>query len=255
MIQSFLDGILAYGRAIGYLSKKGLWKFALVPGLISLMIGLGIGTIAWAGSDNIGQWLVSWYPFSFGSSLISNLSHWVGGLIIAVSGLIIYKHLVIILVSPFMSPLSQKIEEQLHGQQGTYAGFQMSRAFKELWRGLRMALRNITRELLFVIPLFFLSFIPAIGIIATILIFAIQAFYAGFGNMDYTLERHFNIGDSVHFVRKNRGLALGIGTVFLLLLATGIGFLIAPPLAAVAATLETTKRLEPIPATKTQEFV
>jgi hypothetical protein len=73
--------------------------------------------------------------------------------------------------------------------------------------------------------------------------------------MDYTLERHFNIGDSVHFARNNRGLALGIGTVFLLLLATGIGFLIAPPLAAVAATLETTKRLEPIPGTQAPEFV
>jgi len=112
---------------------------------------------------------------------------------ILLSGLIVYKHLVIILVSPFMSPLSQKIEEQLHGHQGHYEGFQMSRALKELWRGLRMALRNIIRELLFVIPLFFLSFIPAIGVVTTVLIFLIQAFYAGFGNMDYTLERHFNL--------------------------------------------------------------
>jgi CysZ protein len=153
MIQSFLDGILAYGKAISYLSKKGLWKFALVPGLISLMIGLGIGTIAWSGSDNIGLWLLSWYPFSFGVGLMSTISNWVGGLMIVIIGLILYKHLVMILVSPFMSPLSQKIEEQLHGQQGTYTGFQMSRALKELWRGLRMALRNIIRELLFVIPL------------------------------------------------------------------------------------------------------
>lgn len=255
MIQSFLDGVLAYGKAISYLSKKGLWRFAFVPGLLSLVLGLGIGAIAWSGSDNLGQWLFSWYPFSFGSGLLSNLSNWLGGLMILTTGLIIYKHLVIILVSPFMSPLSQKIEEQLRGQQGTYEGFQMNRALKELWRGLLMALRNITRELLFVIPLFFLSFIPGVGIVATVLLFAVQAFYAGFGNMDYTLERHFNIRDSVHFVRNNRGLALGIGTVFLLLLATGIGFLIAPPLAAVAGTLETAKRLEPIPTTKVQDFV
>ena len=39
-------------------------------------------------------------------------------------------------------------------------------------------------------------------------------------------------------------LALGNGLVFMGLLAIGIGFLIAPPLAAIAATLETTKRLD-----------
>jgi len=64
--------------------------------------------------------------------------------------------------------------------------------------------------------------------------------------MDYTLERHFSIGESVRFVRANRWLAVGNGAVFMLILMTGIGFLLAPPLATVAATIETAKRLEGI---------
>jgi CysZ protein len=255
VIQSFFSGIFAYGKAISYLNKYGLWKFAFIPGILSIVLAGAIATTAWSASDNIGQLLLSWYPFSFGTNILASISNWVGGIIVLVGGLIVYKHIVMILVSPFMSPLSQKIEEQLRGQQESYSGFTIARALRELWRGLRIAIRNIIREFFFVIPLFFLSFIPVIGLFFSALIFIVQAYYAGFGNMDYTLERHFQTKDSVHFVRKNRGLAIGIGTVFLLLLATGIGFLFAPPLAAVASTLETVKRLEPEFRTEPLDYV
>jgi len=39
-------------------------------------------------------------------------------------------------------------------------------------------------------------------------------------------------------------MAIGNGVVFLLLLFTGIGFILALPLGTVAATIETVKRLE-----------
>ncbi|HHS95342.1 MAG TPA: EI24 domain-containing protein [Phaeodactylibacter sp.] len=142
-----------------------------------------------------------------------------------------------------MTPLSQKIEQQLLGQIGTDNGFQLSKAIKEIIRGLRISLRNIFFEIMWTAPLFILGLIPALSFFTTILMFLIQAYYAGFGNMDYTLERHLDVKESIRFVRKNRGLAIGLGTVFLLLLSTGIGFLVAPPLATAAATLSTSKRL------------
>ena len=112
-------------------------------------------------------------------------------------------------------------------------------------RGIRINLRNLSREILFMIPLLILSLIPVVGIIATILIFLIQAYYVGFGNMDYTMERYFTYKESVRFVRKHRGTAIGNGIVFVLMLFIPIiGFIITLPISVVAASTETVKILD-----------
>ncbi|NJL75514.1 MAG: EI24 domain-containing protein [Saprospiraceae bacterium] len=106
-------------------------------------------------------------------------------------------------------------------------------------------MRNIIRELIFTLLLLFASLVfPVITPFTAVLIFIIQSYYAGFGNMDYTLERHFNFQESIQFVRANKGLAIGNGLVFVWLILLGIGFLIAPPLSTIAATIETVKAIE-----------
>jgi len=77
---------------------------------------------------------------------------------------------------------------------------------QQLIRGIRVNGRNLLMELVITIPILLLKFIPVVNIFSTILLFTVQAYYAGFGNMDYTLERHYQYKESVQFVRKNRGL-------------------------------------------------
>jgi CysZ protein len=99
-------------------------------------------------------------------------------------------------------------------------------------------------ELLLTIPILLLKFIPVVNIFSTILLFLVQAYYAGFGNIDYTLERHFQYKESLQFVRKNRGLAIGNGIVFLLfLLIPVIGVLLVLPLSVTAASKTTIELL------------
>jgi len=72
------------------------------------------------------------------------------------------------------------------------------------------------------------------------LLYLVQSYYAGFGNMDYTLERHFKYSESVKFVRQNRGLAIGNGIVFMLvLLIPLVGIILVLPLSVTAASTET----------------
>ena len=251
MIKHFLNGLGAYGRAFQLISKLGLWGYLIIPGLISLLSGGAVGFSIWGFSDNIGDFLAAFYPWETGRSIVDGIATAFGGVLMAGSGLIVYKHAVLILSAPFMSPLSEKVENHLLGKEHSIR-FSIPQMISDILRGLRIAMRNIIRELFYMLLLVILGLLPIFSPFAAIGIFLVQAFYAGFGNIDYTLERHLNVRDSIHFVRANRMLALGNGVVFMGLLAIGIGFLIAPPLGTIAATVETVKRLD---SKRLEEFV
>ena len=100
-------------------------------------------------------------------------------------------------------------------------------------------------ELFLTVPILILAFIPVIGILSTVLLFLVQSFYAGFGNMDYTLERHFTVSKSIRFVKNYSGVAIGNGIVFILMLFIPIiGIILVLPLSVTAATTETVRLLK-----------
>ena len=243
MINDFFDGLKAYGKAFRLISKLGLWGYTFIPAIITILLMLGIGYSAYGLSDNFGHLLTGWWPFEWGSAFINSIGSWIGGLFIGIIGILLLKYIVLILVAPFMSILSEKVESKLTGKKNTQH-FKLSKAFKDMARGLRLAIRNISRELFFTLLLILFGLVPLIGFISPILIFIVQSYYAGFGNADYTLERYFKVRQSINFARQHRGLMIGNGVVFMGLLMTGVGFLFAPPLATVAATLESIERLE-----------
>ena len=106
-------------------------------------------------------------------------------------------------------------------------------------------MRNLVKELLITIPILLLKFIPVVNIFSTVLLFLVQAYYAGFGNMDYTLERHFKYRESINFVGKNKGIAIGNGIVFMLfLLIPVIGIILVLPISVTAASKETVELLK-----------
>lgn len=243
MFQDFGRAVRAYGEALVLTNQLRLWKYYLIPALISVLLGGVIGWLAVSWASGVGTWLTAWYPWEWGATLVARIGTVLGGLLIGALGFILYKNLVMILAGPFMSPLSEKIEAHITGRP-VGVGFTANQFMSDLVRGIRVSLRNIVRELFFTLLLLIASLIGIIAPIATILIFLIQSYYAGFGNMDYTLERYHRLQGSVDFVRRYRGLALGNGVIFMGILFTGIGFIIAPPLSTAAATIETVRKLE-----------
>ncbi|MBR9922514.1 MAG: EI24 domain-containing protein [Bacteroidetes bacterium] len=233
----------AYGQALRLSSELRLWRYYWIPALISVLLAGLIGFAAYGWSENIGGWITGWYPWEWGSVVVEKIGQVMGGLMVLALGFILYKNLVMILAGPFMSPLSVKVETHLTGHK-VGNGFSASQFASDMVRGIRLGLRNIIRELFLTILFLLLGLVVVLAPISAVGIFLIQSYYAGFGNMDYALERHFRLKGSVSFVRRSRGLALGNGIVFMGLLLTGLGFLIAPPLSTVAATIVTVKRLE-----------
>lgn len=245
MIAKIFNGITAYLGALGLINKLRLWKYFAIPILISVLTGVCFASLAYFLSDDIGDFISRIWVWDWGSSVFNTISTYLGGFLVIVLGLILYKHIVMALSAPFMSPVSEKIENYLLGDHDKSHLHRQTTFSQQLARGIRINGRNLFRELLLMIPLLLLSFIPVIGIAATVLIFLIQAYYIGFGNMDYTMERHFNYTDSIQFVSKNKGIAIGNGLVFIVILFLPVvGFIITLPLSVVAATTQTVKSLE-----------
>ncbi|MCM4150128.1 coproporphyrinogen III oxidase [Arenibacter sp. N53] len=242
MTKHILSGIKAYFGTFKIISQLGLWRYFFIPILISLVIAVIIFTSAYGLSDNIGGFLSQWWIWDWGKQTVNLISEIFGGLIIIVFGFILYKHIVMALSAPFMSPVSEKIETHLLGN--TAKKHRDTTFGEQLWRGIRINLRNLIMEILLTIPILLIGLIPVIGLVSTVLIFIIQAYYAGFGNMDYTLERHFKYAESLNFVRKNKGIAIGNGIVFMFFLFIPvIGVILVLPLSVTAATIRTVELL------------
>ncbi len=242
MIKNILKGIKAYAGTLRLINKLGLWKYFGVPMAISFFTAVLITFSAWGLSDNLGAFISKIWFWEWGSETFRTISDFIGALIIIALGIILYRHIVMALSAPFMSPVSERIEKHLYGI--THSHRNTTNA-AQLWRGVRINVRNLGLELLLTIPIILIGFIPVLGMISTILLFLVQSYYAGFGNMDYTLERHYKYSESIQFVRRNRGLAIGNGIVFMLmLLIPVVGIILVLPLSVTAASTVTLRVLE-----------
>lgn len=241
-MKNIVSGIKAYYGAFGLISKLKLWKYFAIPMIISFVTASLIFALAYSLSDNIGNFIAKIWVWEWGKEAFTTISTIIGAIIIIAFGLILFKHIIMAFSAPFMSPVSEKIEAHLTG---TVHKADLNSSFsQQLWRGIRINGRNLIKELLISIPILLLKFIPIVNIFSTVLLFLVQAYYAGFGNMDYTLERHFSYRKSVQFVRKHRGLAIGNGIVFMLfLLIPVLGVILVLPLSVTAASVKTVELL------------
>lgn len=243
MIRHMISGMEAYSGTLNLISKLKLWKYFLIPIAISIITATLIFVAAYGFSDNIGRFIAQIWIWDWGKETFTSISTFIGAVVVLALGIIVYKHIILALSAPFMSPVSEKIEAYLTGtprSNGNKTSFQ-----EQLWRGIRINMRNLVKELLVSIPILLLKFIPVVNIFSFALLFLVQAYYAGFGNMDYTLERHFKYRDSVRFVGRYRGIAIGNGIIFILFtLIPILGWVLVLPFSVTAATTSTVRLLQ-----------
>jgi len=231
----FFKNLLAYPAALAFVLKNGLTKYFLISGFISLAIGaLAFGGI-YAFSDDLGGLLVGLYPFDWGQAVVAKAANIIMGTLLSVIALVAYKYLLLIFIGPFMGPLAEEIEEIETGRAPLKQGLgQMGYA---MIRGIRLASRNIFKELLYTLLIVIAGLIPLLSPFSAVGVFAIQAYYVGFANVDYHLEKRNTIRQSVSYGKSNKWALIGNGTGFLLLLFIPIiGLLMAPVLGTVVAT-------------------
>jgi CysZ protein len=94
----------------------------------------------------------------------------------------------------------------------------------------------------FIFPPIMLIYAPA----SAIFLFIVGGYFYGFSTMDYTNERRrMKVGESINFIRTNKGIAISNGMIFSLWLFIPIlGPIIAPITCSCGATLAIADKID-----------
>ena len=215
MWRDFKIGLNAYLKAIPFVLKNGFWMYFIIPIIIFIFIyylGFYFKDMQqlYKAPDDAGFFKSIYYFFISGIFLLLSFTF-----------LNFIRYIIIILISPLLSIVSERTERILTGNKYTYS---LSQLIKDVKRALNLIIRNIFWEIsLVVLVLITLKIIniyyPMNDLLnSTFRIVAVECiafYYYGFGFIDYIMERlKMNHKQSIYFVRKHRGLAIALGLVF-----------------------------------------
>jgi len=244
MLKEIIISFQAYFHTHRFIIKHRLWKWILIPGLIyAILFCLGI-YLFWISSSSaiefmllktgVSEWMEkmqnSWLSFLliFGQLILN--------LVLLLFYFSLFKYLFLIIGSPLFAWLSEKTEAIIEGKDFPFSFQQL---LKDIIRGVRLALRNMLWQTVYTISILILSFIPLVGWVTPLLALLVECYYLGFSMLDYSCERNkLSPAQSIVFIGRHKGLAIGNGIVFYLMHIIPIaGWILAPSYAVIAATI------------------
>ncbi len=251
MLKEIIISIQSFADAHKFINRHKLWKWILVPGIIyCILFVIGIYLF---GKTSIQATEYVLLKTGLKAWLESMQESWLNWLVIVGQFFIIiilflfyfslFKFLFLIIGSPLFAYLSERTESILEGKEFP---FSFSQFLKDIVRGIRIALRNLLWQTVYVLTILLFSLIPIIGWVAPLISLLTECYYFGFSMLDYSSERNkLSTSQSIAFIGKHKGLAIGNGLVFYMMhLIPFLGWLLAPSYAVVAATLSLHKARE-----------
>jgi CysZ protein len=233
-------GMGNYPKAISFINNHRLWWYVIVPAIINLLIFFALGTLLWEFSGMLSGWLIDSTGVKGITGTLGNILEWLVAILVKLITFLIYfkfyRYTILLLSAPALALIAEKTQEILTGHSHP---FQWKQLIHDIFRGLSITLKNLLLELMLTIPLYLLAFIPIITPIAGLLVLCIESYFVGFSMLDYRNEfRRLSAAQSQVLIRQHKGLAIGNGLIFnLLLVIPFAGVLLAPSLAVVAAGL------------------
>ena len=245
-------GFRSYAKAFDFIFKNGLAVYFLYPLAIAVFLFIIGFTLTTQFSNyitsNINDYFGlddpdSWFLAALGwiISLTMHIITWIIFFYIKASFL---KYLTLILLSPVLARVSQRTEEIVTGIKIKFDAIQF---MKDIIRGIAMAFRNMLIEFIFIAVFFFVSFIPAVGWLISLLFLSLASwFFYGFSMIDYSNERKLlSIRESTAFAKRNKWLCISNGFIFWVIFSIPwIGVIFAPITGIVAATLAVNEKVK-----------
>ena len=223
MFKDLLLGLSTFFEAIGFIKKHKLWYFYLFPVILSLALFWISGEFKYI----IVESLESLINETLGlNQLIDSDSVWdkiVSGIVyilITFSTFFLWyklnRYIVLILLSPLFSILSEKTEKILTGKDYP---FSMKQVSKDVIRGVFIALKNIFLELSIMVAGFLITWgFPPAAVVTVPLVSIAAWYFMGFSFIDYNYERR-KMGASISSkeVWRRKGVAISNGFLFTML--------------------------------------
>lgn len=201
---------------------QGKFILFFIPGIVIALLFVSV----FGAVKTLDSWLsiVNYVPW-VGSYMLEGKNiffGWLDGL-----SLFIYQFLIISVLSPFHTVLSEKVDTEITNQKFE---FSWEKIVSDIIRTLGVVI--LGGVLYLILKLFFSSILWTIGLsVITPLISALLiGFFTGFNSYDYTLERYnINVFNSWKFARKHPFYMLITGGIFsCFLFIPYIGVVLAP---------------------------
>jgi CysZ protein len=244
MLKDIIIAIQSYLAAHRFIVKHRLWKWIFIPGILYAILFCAGIYLFWISS---GQAIDSFLSFSGLKNWMDKLEEsWLkflfifGQVILQLVLLLFYfslfKYLFLIIGSPLFAYLSEKTEAIMEGRDFPVS---FSQLLKDIVRGVKLALRNTLWQTLYTLSILILSLIPFVGWFTPLIALIIECYFLGFAMLDYSCERNkLSATQSIEFIGKHKGLAIGNGIVFYLMhMVIFVGWVLAPSYAVIAATI------------------
>jgi CysZ protein len=244
LLKEIVIAIQSFSEAHRFIEKNKLLKWIIIPGIIyTILFITGMyffvqssnDAVTWlSGQLRIEGWLQQerspWLSYFFVMAGIMLR------LILLFFYFSLFKYLILIIGAPVFAYLSEKTESIIEGKDYS---FNWAELRKDTYRGIRLALRNAAWQTVYTFSLLLLSLFPLVGWVTPIIALFVECYYYGFSMFDYSFARNkFSPSQSIQFIGRHRGLAIGNGLLFFLL---HIVIIFAPAYAVVAATLSVHK--------------
>lgn len=245
-LQQFRLGLSTYPEALRFIFRHRMAWWFIVPVLINVAIFWGGLELQSGLSEKVRLWVeqrlnldeATFWGAQFLNKVVGGFMSFLLTVFYVLFFLFVSGFVVLIVMSPVLSFVSEKAENKLSG--ADYP-FSITQLLRDIWRGLVISLRNMFAEMFWAVLIFITGFIPVIGWFGPVVLFFVSAYFYGFSFLDYSTERmKLSVRQSVLLMRRYKWVAIGNGLVFSLALIPFCGLLLSPFVAivsVVAATL------------------
>lgn len=263
-LNGFSTGFNSFFKAIPFIFNNKLWWVFSIPIVMNVLLYLsGFALMDFLGdftSGYIDQWLDGNSSSKF-MEMLPGILAWLVKFLIQVLFFFVFAYfsgyIILIILSPLFAWLSERTDQII---KKTDYPFSWGQFINDIWRGIRIALRNLLYEIGITLLVLIATLLPLVNVVsgplAAIALFIVSSYFYGFSFMDYTSERKkLNAKESIQLMRKYKGMAVANGALFSLTLFIPFCGIMLSGFTAIIASVGATIAMNEIPELKTETSI